>query len=100
MPKKMQQAARKSDRNVKIMREKQGTTITPDEFLSLKKPKVNVILEIAGERVSFTSLDRVYWPDEKLTKFDLLSYYLKISDLIMPFLKDRPAILQRYPRGI
>jgi bifunctional non-homologous end joining protein LigD len=42
----------------------------------------------------------VYWPDEKLTKFDLLCYYLKISSNIMPFLKDRPAILQRYPRGI
>jgi bifunctional non-homologous end joining protein LigD len=42
----------------------------------------------------------VYWPDQKLTKFDLLTYYLKISSQIMPFLKDRPAILQRYPRGI
>jgi len=59
-----------------------------------------LIVEIAGERVSLTSLDRVYWPDEKLTKFDLLTYYLKVSSHIMPFLKERPAILQRYPRGI
>src|SRR5881394_3447840 len=85
---------------VKLTREKQGTTITPDEFLSLKKPKGDAILEIGGERVSLTSLDRAYWPEEKLTKFDLLCYYLKISSYIMPFLKDRPAILQRYPRGI
>src|SRR5438874_11630261 len=86
--------------NVKLTREKQGTTITPDEFLSLKKPKGDVILEIRGERVSLTSLDRAYWPDEKLTKFDLLCYYLKISDMIMPFLNDRPAMLQLYPRAI
>ena len=85
---------------VKLTREKEGATVTPEEFLSLKKPKGDLLLEIEGERVSLTSLDRVYWPDEKLTKFDLLCYYLKISTLIMPFLKDRPAILQRYPRGI
>jgi bifunctional non-homologous end joining protein LigD len=89
-----------SAHRVKLTRPKEGPSVSVKEFLALKKPKGDLILEIEGERVPVTSLDRVYWPDEKLTKFDLLSYYLKISDLIMPFLKDRPAILQRYPRGI
>lgn len=85
---------------MKITRQKEGPSVSVAEFLRLQKPKGDLILEVAGERVSVTSLDRVYWPDEKLTKFDLLSYYLKISSHIMPWLKDRPAILQRYPRGI
>lgn len=85
---------------MKVTRAKQGPAISIEEFLALKKPKGDFIVEVEGERVSITSLDRVYWPDEKLTKFDLLTYYLLISSQIMPFLKDRPAILQRYPRGI
>jgi len=85
---------------VKRTRQPESSTATTEEFLALKKPKGGLVLEIEGERVSLTNLDRVYWPDEKLTKFDLLSYYLNISAQIMPFLKDRPAILQRYPRGI
>ena len=85
---------------VKRTRQKSGTVITVDEFLQLDRPKGDRILKVGREEVSVTSLDRIYWPDEKLTKFDLLSYYLKVADYIMPFLVDRPAILQRYPRGI
>jgi bifunctional non-homologous end joining protein LigD len=85
---------------VKRMQQKGGTVVTVPEFLALDRPKGDLVLEVDGERVSVTSLDRVYWPDEKLTKFDLLCFYLKVADRIMPFLKDRPAILQRWPRGI
>ena len=85
---------------VKRTRQKGGTVVTVDEFLSLSRPKGDLLLKVGREQVSVTSLDRIYWPDEKLTKFDLLSFYLQVADRIMPFLHDRPAILQRYPRGI
>jgi len=85
---------------IKRTKQKRGTVVTVEEFLSLNRPKGNLIIKIGREQVAVTSLDRIYWPDEKLTKFDLLSFYLKVADYIMPFLKDRPAILQRYPRGI
>ena len=85
---------------MKITRQKEGVSVSVEEFLALKSPKGDRILKVERQRVSLTSLDRVYWPDEKLTKFDLLVYYLTISSSLMPFLKDRPAILQRYPRGI
>jgi len=85
---------------VKRTKQKRGTVVTVAEFLSLERPKGDLVLKVGREQVSVTSLDRIYWPDENLTKFDLLSFYLKVADYIMPFLQDRPAILQRYPRGI
>ncbi|HYK20774.1 MAG TPA: non-homologous end-joining DNA ligase [Pyrinomonadaceae bacterium] len=85
---------------VKRTKQKRGTVVTVDEFLSLDHPKGDLILKVGREQVSVTSLDRIYWPDEKLTKFDLLTFYLKVADHIMPYLQDRPAILQRWPRGI
>ena len=85
---------------VKRTKQKTGTVVTVEEFLSLDRPRGDLIIKVGREQVAVTSLDRIYWPDEKLTKFDLLSYYLKVADHIMPYLQDRPAILQRYPRGI
>jgi bifunctional non-homologous end joining protein LigD len=85
---------------VKTSRPKRGTVVSVEEFLSLKQPKGDLLLQVGRELVSLTSLDRIYWPDEKFTKFDLLTYYLSIADHLMPMLKDRPAILQRWPRGI
>jgi DNA ligase D len=79
---------------------KEGPVVSLEEFLSLKQPKGDLLLNVKGDHVSLTHLERIYWPDEKITKFDLLRYYLRISSLMMPFLKERPAILQRWPRGV
>lgn len=79
---------------------RQGASISVEEFLALRNPKGDLILSVDGDNVPLTSLDRIYWPEEKITKFDLLSYYIRISAYLLPHLKDRPAILQRWPRGI
>ena len=57
-------------------------------------------LEIDGNRVNFTNLEKIYWPDSGLRKYDLIDYYLKISEHIIPYLKDRPQSLHRHPNGI
>lgn len=79
---------------------KSASGISVEEFLQLKRPKGGIVLNVEGQDVALTSLERIYWPDEKITKFDLLCYYLEVSEHLLPVLKNRPAILQRWPRGI
>src|SRR6266567_6094909 len=93
-------SATSTPKSVKRTTPKKGPAVSVGEFLSLKQPKGELLLNVDGKHVSLTHLERVYWPDEEITKFDLLCYYLHVSRLIMPFLKDRPAILQRWPRGV
>lgn len=51
-------------------------------------------------KVELTHLDKVFWPEEKYTKGDLISYYQSIAPFILPYLKNRPVTLHRYPDGI
>jgi bifunctional non-homologous end joining protein LigD len=69
-------------------------------FLRKSELEGDVTLKLGRDILELTSLDKVYWPDEGYTKGDLLRYYLEISNYIMPYLKDRPSILKRYPSGI
>ncbi|QLG46511.1 DNA ligase D [Costertonia aggregata] len=58
------------------------------------------IIEIDGLPVSITNIEKVYWPDSGLTKYDLIDYYLQVSKFILPHLFDRPQSLHRHPNGI
>lgn len=57
-------------------------------------------MEVDGVSLSFTNLDKIYWPESGYTKYDLIDYYLHISEYILPFLKDRPQNMHRHPNGI
>jgi bifunctional non-homologous end joining protein LigD len=50
--------------------------------------------------VRLTNLGKVFWPDEGYTKGDLIAYYDAVAALILPYLRDRPLVLTRYPDGI
>jgi bifunctional non-homologous end joining protein LigD len=50
--------------------------------------------------VPFTNLDKVFWPEEGYAKKDLIEYYRSVSLWLLPFLKDRPVVMTRYPDGI
>src|SRR5258708_5152767 len=57
-------------------------------------------IELDGKRLRLSNLNKVYFPESGYTKRDLLAYYYRTADFILPFLRDRALVLRRYPDGI
>ncbi len=79
------------------MEEKPAAAIRPP-LLSSKAEEA--VLTMDGQRLKFTHLNKVFYPAEGYTKRDLLNYYDAVADLLLPYLRDRPLSLKRYPDGI
>ena len=57
-------------------------------------------IRVGGHAVEVSHPDKVLFPDDGITKRDLAEYYRRVAPRILPFLKDRPLSLQRFPDGI
>jgi bifunctional non-homologous end joining protein LigD len=57
-------------------------------------------LTLKGLKVEVSNLDKVFYPETGFTKGDVINYYIKISEWLMPHLKSRPITLKRYPNGV
>lgn len=57
-------------------------------------------IKVDGHVLTLTNQHKLYWPDEKITKGDLINYYNTVSKYILPYLKGRPQSLRRNPNGI
>lgn len=73
-------------------RQERKTLLNPSEASQVR--------EINGHQLSFTNLNKIFWPKEKYTKRDMLNYYYQVAPYILPYLVDRPQSLNRYPNGI
>ncbi len=58
------------------------------------------VWELDGIEVAVTHLDKVLWPDDGLTKRDLLGYYRQVGPVMLPYLRGRPVTLRVFPDGI
>lgn len=71
---------------------KRKTLLNPTDKTQVKK--------VNKQDLKFTNLDKIFWPKEKITKRDLINYYYQIAPFILPYLKDRPQSMNRFPDGI
>jgi len=62
--------------------------------------KKQAVLTIQKRNVPVSNLDKVFYPETGFTKGQVIDYYIRISPVLLPHLKDRALTLKRYPDGV
>lgn len=62
-------------------------------------PKSSMVT-VGGRELNLSNLDKVLYPEAGFTKAQVIDYYVRISPVLLPHLKDRPLTLKRYPEGV
>jgi bifunctional non-homologous end joining protein LigD len=57
------------------------------------------VVTVGKRELRLSNLDKPFWPDEGITKGDLLRYYRAVSPVLLPHIRDRPFTMRRYPEG-
>jgi bifunctional non-homologous end joining protein LigD len=74
-------------------------TRPPARRLTIPRDQDNVLLPVDGKEVRLTNLRKIFWPQLRLTKGDLLQYYADVADVLLPHIRDRAMVMKRYPHG-
>ena len=72
-----------------------------DQLQALENARRDGTIELPdGGRLGISNPAKVFWPLGKLTKGDLLRYYVEVSPYILPAVADRPLVMKRFPNGV
>ncbi|MBV9302080.1 MAG: DNA ligase D [Acidobacteriaceae bacterium] len=83
-----------------VVQETAAEGLTPERRNDLDLTGREVTATVAGHRLKFTNLDKVFFPKDGWKKRDLIQFYDRVAPWLLPHLKDRPLSLKRYPNGI
>ncbi|HVI48748.1 MAG TPA: DNA ligase D [Chitinophaga sp.] len=97
-PLKGKKATARTQANTAAADKKKKNSGQPLPFLPEDEQQVET--KMNGHLLKFTNLNKVYWPEDGITKRDMINYYAAVSDYILPYMKDRPQSLNRFPEGI
>ncbi|HEV3382232.1 MAG TPA: non-homologous end-joining DNA ligase [Trebonia sp.] len=57
-------------------------------------------VQVEGRELALTNLTKVLYPEDGFTKAEVLDYYQRVADVLLPHVADRPMTLKRYPEGV
>jgi bifunctional non-homologous end joining protein LigD len=88
-------------RIAKTVAEERALLAVVDELQALENAKRDGTIALPdGTSVDVTNLAKVFWPTERITKGELLRFYVRVSPWILPVVEDRPLVMKRFPNGI
>ena len=67
--------------------------------MKIARDQDNVVLIVKGREVRLTNLRKIFWPDLRITKGDLLQYYADVAGALLPHIRNRAMVMKRYPHG-
>jgi bifunctional non-homologous end joining protein LigD len=79
-----------------VREDKAPSEVVPERPADAAPPDV---VRKGKRELRLSNLDKPFWPDEGITKGDLLSYYREVAPVLVPHLKERPFTMRRYPDG-
>jgi bifunctional non-homologous end joining protein LigD len=57
------------------------------------------VIKKGSRELRLSNLDKPFWPEERITKGDLIAYYRDVAEMLVPHLRQRPFTMKRYPDG-
>lgn len=84
----------------KAVRSGGSSAVPAEEFFAGERLHGNHSVVVDGNILALTNLQKVYWPEDGLSKGDFVRYHYRMAEVLLPHLKDRPLVLKRYPSGI
>src|SRR5215469_9430742 len=64
----------------------------------VRRIEENVV--VGGKKIALSNLDKLMWKREKITKADVIQYYVDVAEWMIPLIKNRPLMLNRFPNGV
>lgn len=96
--------ADKNLENITVESNSDLLTENTSEAALLNKPALftesNLTAKIGKQSLLLTNLNKIYFPEDGVSKGEIIHYYSEVAEFILPYLKDRPQSLNRFPNGI
>jgi bifunctional non-homologous end joining protein LigD len=89
-----------ADDEQQMVSEKVARPVSGERKTLLNPKDETQVRNIGGHDIKFTNLSKIFWPEENTTKRDMLNYYYQAAPYMLPYYKDRPQTLNRFPNGI